>query len=113
MPNKSPITSLIVPEEKKFARVPRTAMIGSLLSTHYVDGCDPAKRIRGRSENQSGFVTMKKPLIQDDAAREPLACQENPGEGTHQLRWKMTANVESPFFLHFSESLHKQAAICF
>jgi hypothetical protein len=38
MPNNStsPITSLIVPEEKKFARVLRTAMIGSLLSTHYL-----------------------------------------------------------------------------
>src|SRR6266568_7449708 len=65
------------------------------------------------SANQTGFVTMEKPSIEDDAAREPLACQENSGEGTHQPCWKATANVESPFFLHFSESLREQAAICF
>ncbi len=56
---------------------------------------------------------MKKPPIEDDAAREPLACQENSGEGTHQSRWKVTANVESPFFLHFPESLREKVSICF
>jgi len=56
---------------------------------------------------------MEKPPIEDDVAREPLACQENWGDGTHKPRGKMTANVESPFFLHFSESLREQAAICF
>ena len=56
---------------------------------------------------------MEKPPIEDDAAREPLAGQENSGEGTHQRCWKVTANVENPFFLHFSESLREQAAICF
>jgi len=65
------------------------------------------------SANQSGFITMKKPPIEDDAAREPLACQENSGEGTHQSRWKVTANVESPFFLHFPESLREKVSICF
>jgi len=65
------------------------------------------------SANQSGFVTMEKPPIEDDAPREPLVCQENAGQGTHQSRRKMTANVESPFFLRFSESLFEQAAICF
>jgi hypothetical protein len=65
------------------------------------------------SANQSGFLTMEKPPIEDDAAREPRACQENSGEGTHQPRWKMTADAESPFFLHFSESLGEQVAVCF
>src|SRR5256714_15336754 len=66
-----------------------------------------------RRYNQSGFVTMEKRPIEDDGAREPLSCQEDSGQGTHQPCWKVTANVESPFFLHFSESLREQAAICF
>src|SRR5712664_3246939 len=65
------------------------------------------------STNQSGFIGMEEPPIEDDAAREPRVCQENSGEGAHQPRWKLTAHVESPFFLHFSESLREQAAICF
>jgi hypothetical protein len=56
---------------------------------------------------------MEEPPVEDDAAREPWVCQDNSGERTHQPRWKLTANVESPFFLHFSESLREQAAICF
>jgi hypothetical protein len=56
---------------------------------------------------------MEKPPIEDDVARKPLACQENSSERTRQPRWKVTANVESPFFLHFSEALREQAAICF
>jgi hypothetical protein len=56
---------------------------------------------------------MEKPPFEDDVARKPLACQENSSERTRQPRWKVTANVESPFFLHFSEALREQAAICF
>lgn len=65
------------------------------------------------SANQSGFVTVEKPAVEDDAARKPLASQKNSGEGTHQPRWKMSANVEGPFLLHFSESLREKGAICF
>src|SRR5229473_5399174 len=47
------------------------------------------------SANQSGFVTMEKPPIEDDAAREPLACQENSCQGTHQPRWKVTPMLKA------------------
>src|SRR6267142_4901623 len=65
------------------------------------------------SANQSGFIGVEEPPIEDDAAREPRACQENSGEGTHQPRWKMAAHIESPFFLNFSESLCEQGAVGF
>jgi len=88
-------------------------MIGSLRSFHYFTAAIPRNESKVCSANQSGFVTMEKPPVEDDAAREPLICQENSGEETHQPRWKMTANFESTFLLHFSKSLREHKAICF
>ena len=95
------------------AHIRKTAMIFSLRSSHCLTAAFSQTNRWFCSASQSEFVTMEKPPIEDDAAREPLVCQENSGEGTDHPCWKMTADVESPFFLHSSESLREQVAISF
>jgi hypothetical protein len=114
-PRKPPVrfAPLIVQVEKKSARIRKTAMIFSLRSSNCLTAAFSQTNRWFCSASQSEFVTMEKPPIEDDAAREPLVCQENSGEGTDHPCWKMTADVESPFFLHSSESLREQAAISF